>query len=121
MKHDDCGGNVMVDVTKAYRILAKVTKDNEGQGLSTIEADVFNVDETCSELVYWCMSCDEEVDLADVTFRCQRCESTLTLASGNVPEDTGGIWCTSCAEDRCDGEDCVSLESVYETDTLRLT
>ena len=121
MIHQECRGTVFVDVTSSYRMLANVIQTKESDGLRTTEIHVYNTKETCSELIYWCVTCDDEVSLDDVEFSCRNCGDHMSIEDGQVALDTGGIWCDSCIQDRCDGEDCVSLSDIYATDSVALT
>lgn len=121
MIHKECSGTVLVDVTSSYRMLANVTQNKESDGLRTTEIHVYNTEEECSGLIYWCLKCDEEVSIDDAEFSCRSCGEPMSLEDCQVALDTGGIWCDSCIQNRCDGEDCVSLVNIYATDLVALT
>ena len=121
MIHNECRGTVLVDVTSSYKMLAQVTQNQESDGLRTVEIHVYNTKETCSELIYWCVSCDSEISLDEIEVSCRSCGSPLAIEVGQVALDTGGIWCENCIQAKCDGETCVSLESIYATDLVALT
>ena len=121
MIHQECKGTVLVDVTSAYKLLAQVVQNQEGDALRTTEIHVYNTKETCSELIYWCLKCDDQVSLGDVEFSCRNCGEPMSAEDSQVALESGGIWCDSCMEGRCDGEDCVSLLTIYESDLVTLT
>ena len=121
MIHKDCRGTVLVDVTSSYRMLAQVTQNKESDGLRTVEIHVYNIKETCSDLIFWCVSCDTEVTIDDVEVSCRNCGKPMSLEDSQVASDSGGVWCADCLEDRCDGEPCVSLESIYAHNSVSLT
>ncbi len=121
MIHIGCNGTVLVDVTSAYKLLAKVTQKKDSTGLRTTEIHVYNITEEASDLIYWCTSCDKEVSLDELGFSCRICNKALTIEEGQVALDTGGIWCESCIESKCNEEDRVSLSTIYATDLLILT
>ena len=121
MIHNECKGTVLIDVTSSYKLLAQVTQNKESDGLRTTEIHVYNTKEVCSELVYWCVKCDEEVSLDDVEVSCRNCGEPMTIEASQVALDTGGIWCEGCIQSRCDGEDCISLSDIYANDSVALT
>lgn len=121
MIHQECKGTVLVDVTLAYKLLAEVTQDKESTCLRTTEIHVYNIEETCSELIYWCVSCNKKVSLDDIEVNCRSCDEPMTIEVGQVALDTGGIWCDDCIQSRCDGEGCMSLSDIYATDLVTLT
>lgn len=121
MIHNDCRGTVLVDVTSSYKLLAQITQNEESDGLRTTEIHVYNIKDTCSELVFWCVSCDAEVSLDDVEVSCRNCGCPMPVEVGQVALETGGIWCESCIQDSCDGEGRVPLTDIYATDSIALT
>lgn len=121
MIHQDCKGTVFVDVTSSYKLLAQVIQNKESNGLRTTEIHVYNTKETCSELIFWCVSCDEQVNLDDVEVSCRNCGEPMTIEVGQVALDTGGIWCEDCIQSKCIGEGCIPLSNIYATDIVALT
>lgn len=122
MFHQGCGGRVLVDVTSSYRMLADVTATIGSNQLSTIEIHVYNVNEVCDKTIYWCLNCDSEVSLDEVGFTCRSCDRELSLSEGRLPSETGGIYCESCFECRCDEEDCRELADLFTSDVqIKLT
>lgn len=121
MIHKECRGIIFVDVTSSYKMLANVTQDKGGGGLSTIEIHVYNTKDTCSGLTFWCVKCDEKVSLSNVEFKCRGCGELMSVEDGTVPLETGGIWCEGCAQGRCAEEESVSLQSIYDNDCVKLT
>jgi hypothetical protein len=121
MNHKDCKGTVLADVTSSYKLLANVTMDRDGATLSTSEIHVYNIKETCSELILWCVSCDTLVPLDKVQQSCRNCGISVSLEEAVLPLESGGTWCPTCAERRCDGEKCVSLISVLGNVSIKLT
>ena len=121
MIHVQCKGTVLVDVTSSYKLLAQVTQNQASDGLRTTEIHVYNTKETCSELVYWCVSCNDAVSLDEVEVSCRNCGEPLAVEDGQVALDTGGVWCEGCFQSRCDGEELVTLSDIYATDEVALT
>lgn len=121
MIHENCNGEILVDVTSSYKLLARVAIGKGGSSLSTAEIHVWNTKEQCSELIFWCVKCDAEVSLSEVVMSCRNCGHTFHAEDGVLPLETGGTWCSSCAEDRCDGEDCQCLETILENGSVKLT
>ncbi len=121
MIHNECRGVVLVDVTSSYRMLANVTQNGDSSGLRTTEIHVYNVKDDCSDLIFWCLTCDDEVSLDNIEFSCRGCNNPVSIEDGRVALDTGGIWCDNCIQSRCDGESCVSLSEIYATNLVALT
>lgn len=121
MIHKECSGTVLVDVTSSYKMLANITQNQTSDGLRTVEIHCYNTKEECEGLVFWCLKCDDEVSLDDIHFSCRSCGENMPVEDGLVALDSGGIWCDSCIQSRCDGEENVALLNIYATDSVVLT
>jgi len=118
MYHKDCEGRVFVDVSASYRMLADVSASKDGSQLNTVEIHVYNIKEVCEQAIYWCLTCDREIDTDELGFTCRSCGVPVQMEDGRLPSESGGIYCLPCYEDRCTDEDCHSLSDVFTYESV---
>ena len=122
MFHLDCDGTILMDVTSCYKLLANVTSVVGSSHLNTVEIHVYNVSEVCDKAIYWCTNCDCEVSLDEVCFSCRICGTSVSIDTGRLTLETGGIYCESCFEGRCGEEDCREMSDLFTPEVqIKLT
>ncbi|KKM82532.1 hypothetical protein LCGC14_1318650 [marine sediment metagenome] len=97
IRHNDCGGQVLLDVGKLIVVYAEVATSKDSLVVSRLLLNkAFN---KYIKSNYYCMKCNEkDVGQINLIIRCYNCEHWMHFKEICIPSKSNGIYCKSCCK-----------------------
>ena len=94
--HSKCGYRVKAVLNESIAILGDIEIGTNGVQVNGIS--FYNIGNGSKTVNYYCERCKKEVPAEDVVFNCYRCGNNYPLDTVNIPEESGGNYCETCAK-----------------------
>lgn len=102
--HKDCGGSLLVDVSKGVTTLCDFSVQKTGLRIERLQ---LGKKKSKISSVFCCQTCgDGDLGIDDIQILCSYCSSTVTdLTDVNYYPTVGGFYCKKCAKRRLNSKD----------------
>ena len=103
MYHVGCGGNIIINISKAYEVWAVQCSVNGKTGklrVNRVKIDKKQSSIKRNEFSFMCTRCGEKIKdlIKECAISCIDCGDMFSLDNLYIPKDSGGVYCKRCSK-----------------------